>query len=249
MTELREWSEFLADYDLPPYEGDVRTYLVATTQRTGSHHLAQLLAGTGAVGVPFEYLNGYRVGLECRARGWVDDESTHVKLSREMVERRTGMSGWFGLKAHWHTWVGMSARPRVRDLVRPERFLYLTRGDRVAQAASLALAEQTQVWVNPGCAAARPPVYAATHIRDALLRIEQECEAWEGFFLARGIDVLRMSYEELLADPEVCIDAVFAHLGTPRTAVPPRALPRLNARADDLVESWSARYRDEVVDT
>lgn len=246
MPDATAWSEFLADYDLPPYEGEVRTYLVATTQRTGSHHLAHLLAATGAVGVPFEYLNGYRVWLECQERGWPDDEANHARIYQEMVERRTGASGWFGLKAHWHTWMEMSARTRVRDLVRPERFVYLTRGDRIAQAVSLALAEQTQRWVNSGQEEVRPPMYSAGHISDALRRIESECDAWEAFFADRGVAVLRLSYEELLAEPAACVAAVFGHLGVAQPDGPRRSLPALSPRADDLVQLWAARYCDEV---
>lgn len=247
MSESREWSEFLDDYDLPPFEGEVRTYLMATTQRTGSHYLADLLARTGAVGVPFEYLNGHRARLEFQVRGWRYEESAHADLYREMVRRRTGTSGWFGIKAHWHTWVEMSDLPGGRDLVRPERFLYLTRRDRVAQAASLAIAERTGVWVNAGKVPARPPVYSAAHIRDAMIRIEHECAGWEGYFASQEAAVCRLTYEDLIADPDGCVEAVFGHLGVTRPSGPPRALPTMDPRTDDLVRMWAGRYRDEVM--
>jgi LPS sulfotransferase NodH len=107
------WSEYDPRYDLPAYVGTPRTYLIATTQRTGSHMLAHLLGARGDVGVPFEYLNDYRSSLELTRRGIANTESAQLALLQEMGVRRTGSSGWFGIKAHWHTWSAVLSKPML----------------------------------------------------------------------------------------------------------------------------------------
>ncbi len=241
----RAWSEFDAAYDLPGVTGPVRTYVVATTQRTGSHYFADLVGRLGTIGVPFEYLNGHRMLVELQARGRPVTPEEEIRLFREAQRRRTGSSGWFGLKTHWHTWEAVQAKRGLRDLVRPQRFLYLYREDRVAQAASLSLAEQTGVWVNVSQAPRADPVYSRRHIDDASARLHRETAAWERFFAGREEDVLRLSYESATADPLQALAATCRHLGV----APPQAgqvgPPRIHARDNDLVEQWARRYRQE----
>lgn len=243
MSDPRAWSEYDPVYDLPEYATASRTYVVATTQRTGSHYLARQLGRLGSVGVPFEYLNAYRASLELAARGWTDTEASQVRLFEETRRRRTGTTGWFGLKAHWHTWETMMLSRRVRELVRPQRFIYLTRDDSVAQAVSLTVAEQTGVWVDVRQPRTVAPRYSREHIDDAHARIGRERLQWERFFADECVDVLRLSYEQLLADPDAVVEQVLLHLCGTTERPEPRALPPMNPRADDLIREWSQRYR------
>ena len=241
-ADPRAWSEYASSYDLPPYDGTTHTYLVATTQRTGSHYLAHLLARVGTVGVPFEYLNHYRSLLELDERGWSRSVDSHLQLFTEMRRRRTGSAGWFGVKAHWHTWQSVTANAQVRDVVRPDRFVYLSRVDVVAQAVSLAIAEQTWVWVDVG-QERHPATYSRRSIEGALQRIDTERAAWESYFAHQSIDVLRLTYEGLIANPDGSVDRVLRHLGMGESKRPFRNMPLPHPRSDGLVERWSQRYR------
>lgn len=243
MADPRAWSEYNTVYDLPEFDAQCRTYVVATTQRTGSHYLAHLLGGLGSVGVPFEYLNAYRASLELAARGWPDTEASQVRLFEEIRRRRTGTTGWFGLKAHWHTWETMMLSHRVRELVRPRHFIYLSRDDTVAQAVSLAVAEQTGVWVDIRQPRPVPPRYSRAHIEDAHERISWERREWDRYFAEEHVDVLRLSYEQLLTDPDAAVEQVLLHLCGTTDRPAPRALPPMNPRADDLIHDWAKRYR------
>lgn len=233
------WSEYGSAYDLPPYGGIPRTYLVATTQRTGSHHLAHLLGALGTVGVPFEYLNEYRVSLELRRRQWSEDDASKSRLLEEIRTRRTGSSGWFGVKAHWHTW----ERALTREVLQPRAFICITREDRVAQAASLARAEQTGSWVDEGSPKAFRPVYSEAHITDALRRLTAERSAWERYFSERRIEPMSITYEALLANSEAVLQAVQDHLGVPTVGTISSRFPTIHARTDRVVEEWAERYR------
>lgn len=240
------WSEFHRDYDLPPYVGPRRTYLIATTQRTGSHFLAHLLGARGVVGVPFEYLNRHRASLELQSRGEEINEQAHVTLLREMRERRTGSAGWFGVKAHCHTWLATLKNPELADQIQPEAFIHLRREDRIAQAASLALAEQTGWWVDESQTRAFSPIYSPAHIRKALETLEAEDEAWQAYF-SQGRDRLVLTYEEVIANPEAAVSAVCTHLGVTDTGVPRRTFPSPRARPDGLVGQWAERFRRDVL--
>ena len=113
-----------AEWDLPPFEGEARTYIIASTPRTGSTLLCRSLWDTGVAAAPKEYLNPMqlrdwevRLGATRRSRflhrflvgpavgfagryGWGEAElSAHLARVRA---RRTGEDGLFGLKIHYH---------------------------------------------------------------------------------------------------------------------------------------------------
>lgn len=236
------WSEYGAAYDLAPYAGPRRTYLIATTQRTGSHYLAHLLGARGEVGVPFEYLNDGRTLLELQSRGVVADEESHVALLREMKERRTGSSGWFGIKAHWHTWASVLQQPLLAAEAKPEAFIYLSRRDRIAQAASLALAEQTGWWVDESQANSSQPNYSADHIKRALEVIEAEDSSWREYF-SDDRECLTLTYEDVVAQPDAAIAAIYSHLGESELGRPNPLFPQMPARRDGIAEEWAATFR------
>lgn len=224
MHDLREPFEYDSVYDLAPHGGPARSYLMATTQRTGSHYLAHLLARTSWGGVPFEYLNPHRAAMELRLRGWPLTEGSQRRLLREMKGRRTGATGFFGFKAHWHTWQEAAARPLVGDLARPNCIVHLSRRDRVAQAASLAIAERSGVWVKFDDRP-RPPTGCPDAARErALRRIESEYRAWEAYLTTWPGPVLRLVYEDVREDPLAALDALRRFLGVEAMG-PLRELP------------------------
>lgn len=239
------WSEFDRRYDLPAYSGPRRTYLIATTQRTGSHFLAHLLGARGTIGVPFEYLNDHRVLLELRSRGLHPTEQTETELLREMKLRRTGSSGWFGLKAHWHTWTATLSRPLVAAEVDPVAYICLRRHDRIAQAASLALAQQTGWWVDESQNTGTQPSYSSTDIRKALAVIDAENASWQRFFTSERT-CLELTYEEMIADPDRTVTAVCSHLGVSDMGSSNPQFPSIKARQDDIAEEWAERFRGDL---
>lgn len=239
------WTEFDSSYDLAPFTGVPRTYLIATTQRTGSHYLAHLLGARGDVGVPFEYLNDHRVLVELERRGIEDSDVAQIELLKEMKVRRTGSAGWFGIKAHWHTWSSIIERPALAAHLQPEKFIYLRRTDRIAQAASLALAELTGWWVDESQAFEISPTYSAARIQGALVRIERECEAWQEYF-ADQRRCLEVTYEELIDNPGDTLSAISFHLGVRDAGTVNPLFPSQRTRPDDIAEEWADRFRRQT---
>lgn len=252
------------DWDLPPFTGSARTYVVASIPRSGSTLLANALWDTHRVGAPKEYLNpmqvrdwearlapspftrlrhaalrGPLVGLAGRGPWTRDRLSAYLDRVRA---RRTGPEGWFGLKLHHHhlaAWF-LDRGWDVDELLHVDRWVAIHRADHLAQAVSWARALQTGAWASwqrPW----RAPVYDARLIRSRLRAIEQAERGWDAFFVARGIEPLRVSYESLVDDRAGTVRRVLAFLDV--HDAPPLAEPDTRRQADAINLEWIARFQ------
>lgn len=230
-----------------------RTYVIASTPRTGSTLLCQALGETGRIGRPVEYLNpmqlrDWEVRLGAPASRWrhqplsgpflalVGPGWTDARLRAHLDRvraRRTGPTGWFGLKLHAHhkrRWFGDGPLP-LGDVT----WIRVIRRDRVAQAVSWARALQTHQW-----ATSQRPWREARYDRRAveariaaITRDEADWDRWIG-----GREALVLAYEDIAADLHGAVRAVYRALGEPDDVPPPT--PRLARQGDD---GWAARYR------
>lgn len=246
-------------YDLPACTG-ARTFVIASSPRTGSTLLARMLWDTGRVGAPKEYLNpmqirdwevryggplsrlthgllrGPAVGLAGRGR-WTD-ERLHRHLDRVRARRSGG--GWFGMKIHWHHFERFFVAPG-RD---PAAFLgdpvwiRIRREDRLAQAVSWVRAWQSGAWVRSQRVRIEP-IYDRAQITARLADIDAAEAGWDGVLAGR--DALDVTYEALSADPVGTTRRVLAHLGVLDAG--PIAVP-LEKQSDAVSHAWVERYRD-----
>ena len=256
------------DLPAPAPSGSARTFVIASLPRTGSTLLGHLLRLTGEVGDPREYLNPMQVrdfevrfgettarrlgqrllrgpAIGLATRGHWNQERLGRYLARVRM-RRTGPSGWFGLKLHWHHlrfWFLDRGWP-VAEVLGPERWIWIRREDRVAQAVSWARALQTGRWASHQ-RALLPAVYRPRQISRLLHTIEANERAWQEFFERRGIEPLELIYEELVVAPGPQIAAVLARLGV--AASPPKIDGLSHARQGDATNArWIARFQAEA---
>lgn len=236
---MTSWNQFGPDYDFPVFAGTPRSYLIATTPRCGSHYLGHLLRATGQLGSPLEYFS----------RGRIRDWQTRLGISslpelfRHLLRIRTAPTGWFGVKAHWPQVEPIAADAALFDLFHFERFIQLTRPDRIAQAVSLVIAQQTSAWISFQTAR-QQPVYDAQAIAAALAGIEFQLGCWEQFFATRGTEPLVIVYDDLVADPAGTVCRVLNHCGLPAAAASHDPLiPQ--RQASPLNEAWAERFRAE----
>lgn len=250
-------------WDLQPSGADPRVYVVASTPRSGSTLLCRWLWATGRVGAPKEYLNPMQVrDWTVRAggvRGWLhrplvgpavgvagrgawDDPRVREHLAAVRA-RRTGSTGWFGLKLHWHHAARWFVDPgRDLDAFLPvDRWVRMRRDDRLAQAVSWTRALQTGRWAAHQRAWA-PARYDRAAITARLADLETAEAGWDA--LLAGRRVLDVRHEALVADPEATIRRVLAFLDVPhadRVTIP--AAP-LRPQADATNAAWIARHRE-----
>ncbi len=232
-------STILADaaYDDVRGDGPRHSYLIATTQRSGSHFLAHLLHATGQLGCPFEYLNPDLL-LELQRRfGTTDRDAT----LREVRRRRTSSTGWFGMKAHWTQFDTARKEWKLgQDLIRFDRFIHIERRDRVAQAVSLAIAEQTDRWISLQQPASSEPRYAPLKIHLHRQHVEWENRCWNAFFKDNGIEPYRLVYEDLAAEPLKTLNELLSSFG----AAPAQSQPEIPIarQGTGINEDWKGRY-------
>ena len=145
------------DFDLSASPAPPRSYVIASTPRTGSTLLCRGLWDTGLVGAPKEYFNPtqlrdweVRLGafpsrlwhfplrgparVFAGRRGWTRERlAAHWQRVRT---RRSGANGWCGLKLHRHHRELLLAGIELEELLGDLRWIRIRRRDRLAQAVS-----------------------------------------------------------------------------------------------------------------
>jgi LPS sulfotransferase NodH len=124
-------------------------------------------------------------------------------------------------------------------------FVYLRRGDVVAQAVSLLRAEQTGVWFETAGERQEPaaePGFDLGQVRGLVRQIEEDNAAWEAWFTAEGIRPHRVLYEDLDDDPVGIASGVLGFLGLDLPAG--REITVRHKRlADEINARWIEGYR------
>lgn len=249
-VSLGGWSPYQESYDLPVLADTRQTYLIATTQRSGSHLLAHAMGRCGA-GMPLEYANPFLAELELMRRGCEIDDVERLALLVEIRRRRTTRSGLFGLKAHWHHWEQVIADPTTCALLSPAFVVHLQRRDLLAQAVSLVFARRTGSWISfHEGKAGDGGSFDAPAVAAAVCEIVSEQLAWEKWFKARDITPLRLCFEHVVRDPCGIGTRAARHVGvTPTcpTSTPKedRTMPR--RQRDPVKDEWLAQARERWI--
>lgn len=245
-----------------------RVVVIAASPRTGSNLLTSAMRATRCFGTVHEYLNrvqremtkGSIRTVELTPRGvasrvkrrvigdpqWRVAYHDHLRrgyLSRRLMamsDERNPTSDTFTIKLMWGHLGGMMLPSGVDVDVWgvPVTWIHITRSDVVRQAVSWMRANQTGEWV-----AHRPTDRLAQYDHAAIERLvaqaRRENDRWESYFAERGIDPLRIVYEDFVVDYHGTIRRLFDALGRPDLDVPP---PQIEQQADELSEEWVRRY-------
>lgn len=242
MTDL--YDLYGADFDFPP-RADVPklSYVIASTPRSGSTHLAACLWRAGDLGAPLEYLNPLHIE-QMSSRLNVNG---HVDYWRAVWARRTSPNGVFGHKLFQPYYV-MAGReqPEILPMLRADLTVHLYRRDKVAQAVSLARAQQTQAWASWSRETA-PAGYNRNLIGRCLASIARQEKWWASAFALVGAPTLSIAYEDYLGCEDAVVADIRKRLGLPAVHdCPPVRVPALDRQRDRISAEWAARFRGEV---
>jgi LPS sulfotransferase NodH len=245
-------------------EGKIRTaYFVCTTHRSGSTYFCEGLADAGC-GSPNEFFERSLATIWCE-KWQLPLEADALTFLREMFLRHTAANGMFGAKLMWHQTKYLAEL--LQPLVAPEqsktpladlltrafgdvRYFWLRREDKLAQAISLARAQQTGRWHSvdmtgwvAGAANDQAESFDFAQI-DTILQQQTKCDAkWEKFFATSGVCPMTLVYEEFSKNFSETIHEALTFLGAPEEAhshIPP---PRHRKLADSTSVEWAQRYR------
>jgi LPS sulfotransferase NodH len=245
----------------PPDPGQADSYLICATPRTGSSLLCGLLDSTGVAGHPESWFRrqderelAARWGIADPANGAFD----YASYFHAAAAAGSTANGVFAARIMWGTMAEVTAHLAPVYSGHAEsavgllsaafgrtRFVYLRRGEVVAQAVSLLRAEQTGVWFETADERQEPtagPGFDFGQVRDLVRQIENENTAWEAWFTAARIQPFRVLYEELDVNPVGIASGVLSFLGL--DLPPGREITVRHKRlADELNTRWIESYR------
>ena len=118
------------------------SYAIVTTPRSGSTYLCDLLDSTNIAGHPSEHLRlaAQELAKHCNFN--------YLTLLNNLIEHRVTNNGVFGTKLISHFLFELQqTKPDFRRIFKSiDKFILLIRKDKLAQAVSLVVAQQTEVW-------------------------------------------------------------------------------------------------------
>jgi LPS sulfotransferase NodH len=197
------------DFEPRPQGAEFR-YVMCSTPRCGSNLVGDMLHDSGLAGDPQEYLNARYIAGYLRANGG----GTTIELKpyqQELETRRTSPNGVFGVKIHFEhvesLWKSNMAAAATY-LRKCDRFLLLTRRDKLAQAVSLYKARETQIWSSldyqfldkDDPRLSIKPEFNAVQILHALTDLVQQETRWRALLEACQLPYTEVVYEDFVAD-------------------------------------------------
>ena len=235
-----------------------KTYLICSTQRTGSTLLCQMLSDMGIAGAPDEFFFYILNAPRPPWTEWLQAPRDKTVFLKEMAKYTTA-NGVFGANVMWKHFYYMIYQLRqlaLGELIEVDTllanaffnpvYLLTTRRDKVRQAVSLWRAQQTGGWISstqwlsPFWTA--NPVFDYERIHALVQEIKADESAWRWFFTHHGIQPLDVVYEDFIAAPAASLRQIFDHIGVaiPVGMVLPK--PTMKKQADALTENWVEQY-------
>jgi LPS sulfotransferase NodH len=250
------------EHDTNPDPGaSWKPYIVCSTSRSGSNLLCRGLRGTGVAGEPLEYLNPRHRRSLSERWGCGPSLTAYVAALRA---RRSSADGVFGTKLHWTQLESIQAEAKglptheppftldseVLDSLFPgARYVHILRLDVNAQAVSLWMAHQSNVW----SLADGEPDSGTEHVRYSFTGINRYRRGlvlgemhWDRYFRVNGISPIRVVYEDLAARYSSVlrdvVDQLFPGVGEVRIGPPESRL-----QGGERARSFAERFARDLV--
>ncbi len=215
-----------------------RRYLfVCFTNRSGSNYLAELLAGTEVFNRAEERFTWDHVSYPSK--------DGHVDSFEDYIGRTVGWASrgdWFAVKAAAGQLELLARVGFFAAIQAVPSFIIIHRADKLGQAISFAIAEQTGRWTSDTPAAlATAAVYnrrRIDHFRSTITAMSTELEQ---FLAVNNITPLRIGYEDFVASPQTELDRVSKWLGIGSLTARPERVS-ITRQRDATNEAWRNRY-------
>lgn len=217
-----------------------KSYIVASSYRSGSNYLCHELWRTGVLGSPVEFLNPTDALPVLTNRFKTTSPADYI---RKLIAHRTSRNGVFGLKTHFHHFEAFLAQyPALLELLAPVTFIHLDRRDKVAQAVSMAKALQTDFWTSRIESERVAPQYDYELIAKCLDDVVLQEQSWPRWFQKHGITPFKVQYEELTADTPGVVRRIVDLLGVAGDEADTVRVPPMKRQGDETNKSWIERF-------
>jgi LPS sulfotransferase NodH len=223
-----------------------KSYVIASSARSGSTYLARSLAQTGLLGAPSEVFNSVTNEMQtlmARFKAY-----SHADYVAKLLAKRTSRNGVFGMKAHFHQFEAFLKKyPPLLEALAPITYIYIDRRDKVAQAVSMAKALQTDQWSSQWRGSPRPTLrYDRELIAKSMSEVELQDARWLRWFELHNITPFRVTYEDLIADPAAVVRGVIERLGVQDDEPDALDIPAIEKQGDDTNQEWIERFVREA---
>lgn len=185
------------------------TYIICSTQRSGSSMLCQLLRQTGLLGKPGETIVLSKLN---KAANECESDDIAAVASSILSELAT-TNGITGAKLHYHQFSELVHDGRLSGYFAQTKWLLMNRRDIVAQAVSLSKAWQTRQFSSKHESTVSSPSYKYESIARAGQMLAEEKASWEWFFARCRISPLRLFHEDVIEDENREVGRVFRFFG------------------------------------
>lgn len=229
--------QFSSDLDFD-YDGQtLKTLVIASTPRCGSHMLGQTLRETERFGDPLEYMQPSHIERWKRKYATNDAPAT----LREIMRDRTTPNGVFSIKLHYSHLRDLGDIATLKELFPAPHIVLLRRRDTLRQAVSHAVANQSGVWIGDTVNGGELN-YDAKQIDWALASALRDTANWRYDILRSGLPFLEIDSEDVLADVPRSVRAVadLMSVDLPDSRVP--RTPATRKQASTLNEEWLQRF-------
>jgi trehalose 2-sulfotransferase len=222
-----------------------RSYIIASSSRSGSSHLCLSLWRTGLLGAPAEYLNS---GILLPILVNRLSASSHADYVVKLLARRTSRNGVFGMKAHFRHFKNfLVAYPKLLEVLSPVTYVEIGRQDKIAQAVSMAKALQTNQWRSWTPEGQKSALhYDHELIASCLKDLEQQEIDWRSWFEAYNITPFHVTYEDFIADPAAVVRDIVELLGVQDDERDQVNVPPALKQADETNQEWIDRFRRQM---
>ena len=217
----------------------VQVIFVCYTNRSGSNYLCEALASTGVLNLGEELLHGpllVRTAIEERCH------SVHEVIELLAPPRVRG--GRLVIKAALFHLEVLIRAGLLAAMMPHAMFIHIERVDRLAQAISFDIADQTHSWTSlqagrndAGCG----PSYSRERLVRLVRGFAEQNNQLDLFFGLNGIVPTHVLYERLIADPAHEVAEIGAAIGLPDLGLDMGAI-RLERQASARNHDWRARY-------
>lgn len=224
-------------------------YVIATTARSGSTLLCSRISEYGRLGYPNEFLNeSYIVEFD---RLFPDPSLSDFE--RYVARSFTSGDGVFGMKTDWWRFSQAQKLDLFRSFYDPlDLVVHLRRDDFVAQAVSLCLALETQVWhVATGedadvTARHGDVAYDPAQIELQACNILNQEYYWAGYLKTCGAPVIDITYEHVSENLDHTVQAIAEALDV---RLPSRSFtPKVEKLRSTVAADWCDRFQNEKAD-
>jgi trehalose 2-sulfotransferase len=221
-----------------------KSYIIASSFRSGSTFLCVKLWETGVLGAPWEYLNFHSELPLMMARLKPSSNDDYID---KILSCRTSSNGVFALKSHFHDFSqGLDKYKTLLDKLSPITYIYIDRRDKIAQAVSMAKAYQTKSWTSLATPCRTDLRYSKGEIAACFAEANRQTRHWRRWFRSHDIQPMTIDFEDFVTDPAKVVADVIDLLGVGNDKPDCVSVPKIDKQSDDMNEDWIQRFRREA---